>query len=245
MNKEKSAQFYKGSSDTLILSYLQGHMGYAISDSDENPRSVIIVSGDFCFPAGQPDASLLDKLKAPKLIAPVDTDWLKLIENHFGDRVRKFLRYAIKGEPGIFDIEKLEKYASSLKEGFELRLFDKEIFEMARGEAWSADLCSRFRDYDDYRDRALGTAVLHNGILVSGASPYAVYDGGLEIEIDTREDYRRMGLATACGAKFILECLKRNIYPSWDAHDLRSVALAEKLGYHMDHEYLTYELMAD
>lgn len=72
---------------------------------------------------------------------------------------------------------------------------------------------------------------------VSGASSYATYREGIEIEIDTREEYRRMGLAYACGAGLILECLERNIYPSWDAHNLESVALAEKLGYHYDHPY--------
>lgn len=41
-------------------------------------------------------------------------------------------------------------------------------------------------------------------------------------------------------ARLILECLKRGLYPSWDAVDLRSVTLAEKLGYHMDRPYPVY-----
>ena len=51
---------------------------------------------------------------------------------------------------------------------------------------------------------------------------------------------RQAGLAQACGAKLILECLDRGLYPSWDAHDRRSLSLAEKLGYHLDHEYPAY-----
>ncbi|MEG3007650.1 MAG: GNAT family N-acetyltransferase, partial [Oscillospiraceae bacterium] len=31
----------------------------------------------------------------------------------------------------------------------------------------------------------------------------------------------------------------------WDAHDLRSVHLAEKLGYHLSHPYVTYEIAND
>lgn len=115
---------------------------------------------------------------------------------------------------------------------------------MARNETWSADLCSQFKDYSDYKKRAFGVAILHKGKLVSGASPYAVYNGGIEIEIDTKPEYRQKGLATVCGAKLILECLDRKLYPSWDAHDLRSVSLAEKLGYHLDHSYVTFELSA-
>ena len=44
-------------------------------------------------------------------------------------------------------------------------------------------------------------------------------------------------MASACGARLILECLTRGIYPGWDAHDRRSLALAEKLGYRLDHPY--------
>ena len=64
--------------------------------------------------------------------------------------------------------------------------------------------------------------------------------GGIEIE--TREDYRRKGLAYICGAKLILECLKREWYPSWDAQNKWSVSLAEKLGYHFAYEYTAYEV---
>ena len=40
----------------------------------------------------------------------------------------------------------------------------------------------------------------------------------------------------------ILRCLKENLYPSWDAQNINSVHLAEKLGYEFDHEYIAYEV---
>ena len=78
------------------------------------------------------------------------------------------------------------------------------------------------------------------GLPLAGAASYAVCDGAIEIEIDTRPDFRRLGLATACGGKLILECLQRGLYPGWDAHDRRSLALAEKLGYRLAHPYTAY-----
>ena len=56
---------------------------------------------------------------------------------------------------------------------------------------------------------------------------------------------RNRGLASACGAALILECLERGLYPSWDAHTEISAALAEKLGYHVSHPYVVYEVEAD
>lgn len=227
---------------TMIRSFLQGHMGRMLTSGGDTPRSAIIDIGDFCFLAGEPDAELLGGLKGFKLLASKDDTWAALIEDFFGKRAKKIFRYAIKHEPDVFDRSILTSYVKALDANYELRMFDKEIFELARANAWSADLCSQFRDFNDYQRRAIGAAVLHEGKLVAGASPYVVYDNGIEIEIDTKPEFRRRGLATVCGAKLILECLDRGIYPSWDAHDLRSLALAEKLGYHLSHSYVTYEL---
>ncbi len=242
INKRKAAALFDGWEEALIWSCLQEHMGKMLLDNEEDPASAVIDIGDFCFFAGNPNSALLAAIDGAKLLIPKDQPWEKLIEDFYGNRVSKTFRYAIKKEPDVFDVETLNAYIETLDHCYELKLFDQEIYEMAQNEAWSVDLCSQFKNYEDYHNRAIGAAILHKGKLVAGASPYAVYNGGIEIEIDTKPEYRCKGLATVCGAKLILECLKRNIYPSWDAHDLRSVALAEKLGYHLDRPYVTYEL---
>lgn len=43
-------------------------------------------------------------------------------------------------------------------------------------------------------------------------------------------------------AAMAIKCLKRNLYPSRDAHNKASVALAEKLGYHYSHAYTAIEV---
>ena len=101
-------------------------------------------------------------------------------------------------------------------------------------------LCWNFASYRQFEANALGVFILHRGELVSGASAYAFFRGGIEVEIDARVDYRRRGLATVCGAALILECLKRALYPNWDAHIKLSLSLAQKLGYALDREYPCY-----
>ena len=46
-------------------------------------------------------------------------------------------------------------------------------------------------------------------------------------------------------AALILQCLEEGLYPSWDAQNMISVHLAEKLGYELDHEYMVYEVASD
>lgn len=115
------------------------------------------------------------------------------------------------------------------------------MYEACLAEAWSQDLVGNYIDFEQFLELGLGFVVLHKDQVVSGASSYASYSGGIEIEVDTREDCRGQGLATICAAKLILTCLERGLYPSWDAHTLTSLKLAEKLGYELDKAYQSYE----
>ena len=83
---------------------------------------------------------------------------------------------------------------------------------------------------------------MKNGNIVSGASSYSRYREGIEIEVDTVPEERNKGLAAIVCAALILDCLEEGLYPSWDAQNLTSVHLAEKLGYELDHAYTAYEV---
>ena len=60
-----------------------------------------------------------------------------------------------------------------------------------------------------------------------------LYEGHIEIEVDTASEEQRKGLATIASAALILRCLDEDLYPSWDAQNKISVRLAE----HMTDEY--------
>lgn len=244
--KENIEKLFDNWNETLIWSCLQGVMGEIHTNSTEDAAMAIL--GDFVFYAGRPSEELV-KFKPESckqdfiIMVPQNDAWAEVIEKCYGEKAKKVTRYAIKKEPDIFDIPKLEQAVAELPEGYELKLFEEREYDLCRNNNWANDLVSQFKNYDIYKKLGLGAAVLWAGELVAGASSYSSYNGGIEIEIDTREDHRRKGLAYACGAKLILECLKSGLYPSWDAQNKWSVALAEKLGYHFDHEYTAYEIM--
>ena len=239
INFEKIKDLLKTEDDGLILSYLQGYTGKAFVDNENNPTSAQIVVGDFSFFVGDVNIELIKDAKAP-ILTPQDKEWQKAIEDTLRDKVSKKYRYKIKKDINSFDSYKLSEFVNSLDKKYELKQIDQTLYESVLKESWSEDLCSQFKDYDAFKEKGLGFVILKDSEIVSGASSYVVYDDGLEIEIDTKLDYRGKNLATVCGAKLILECLDKNIYPSWDAIDLRSVALAEKLGYQLDTPYVVY-----
>ena len=244
MDLKKIAPLFEGWEETMVWSCLQGCMGYAIVDHEETPRAAQLVVGDFCFFAGEPQDEWIRQPGAPILV-PRDAVWAQRMEAVLGYAAEKRLRYAICKEPDRLNRKTLQRFAQSLQPPFSLRRFDRDLYEQAMAESWSRDFCSLFRDFADFQCRGLGVGVVLDGKLVAGASSYSVYCGGIEIQIETHSAYRRKGLATACGAALILDCLDQGRYPSWDAHDLRSVALAEKLGYRRGDPYWVYVLRDD
>jgi GNAT superfamily N-acetyltransferase len=241
------AQLFEGWEETLIWSCLQGYMGNAWADNSENPQSAQIITGDFCFFAGIPNIELVrnipDSFSSKYILMVPHTDeWGTMIEAAYRNSFNKFMRHAIKKEPEVFDRKQLGSNVKNLPFEYAVKMIDKEIFHRTRSEEWSKDLCSQFPSYREYEKYGLGAAILRGDELVSGAASYSVYNGGIEIEIDTKPEYRRRGLALACASKLILECLDRNLYPSWDAANKESVALSEKLGYHFERKYVTYSI---
>ena len=244
---DKVAPLFKDWEETLIWSCLQGYMGKAWANEKHQPVSTQLIVGDFCFFAGAPDAELVKNIPESFmsdfiLMVPRNEAWEALIEEEYRNKFNKFMRYAIKKEPEVFDREELKQNILKLSHEYKLKQIDEELYIKCRSEDWSKDLCSQFPTFKDYKKLGLGYVILHEDKPVAGASSYTVYEEGIEIEIDTKEDYRRRGLALVCASKLILECLERNLYPSWDAANIASVALAEKLGYHLEKEYVTYSI---
>lgn len=240
-------ELFDGWQETMITSCLQGVMGHLYADSEQHPKSVMAMLGDFCFYAGAPNRELVAYKpngceREFMIMTALLPEWFELIESVYRERAKKVSRYAFKKEPDIFDRDKLSTLTAAIGADYRLQMIDRELFDCCRKQEWSRDFVAQYTDFEQYRRTGLGVVALKDGQPVSGASSYSSYRGGIEIEIDTKAEYRRQGLASACGAKLILECKKRGLYPSWDAQNLWSVALAGKLGYRFDHEYTAYEI---
>ncbi len=247
LNTHRAAPLFSGWEETLIWSCLQGVMGKIYADDKDRPASAMAVLGDFTFFAGHPSLELVSYKPGWcrqdfMIMVPQNKLWQNIITEFYKEKAKIISRYAIKKEPDIFDRAKLEKAVLSLPKEYEISMIDEKLYQMCKAEPWSVDLVSQFPDYENYRKLGIGAVIRKDNQLLSGASSYARYREGIEIEIDTKEEYRRRGLAFACGAKLILECLKLGLYPSWDAHNKGSVALAEKLGYHYSHTYTAVEV---
>ena len=232
---------FDGWQETLIDSCMQKVMGKIYVVDLEDPVSAFAFVGCFGFYAGIPDAELVKNKPAGfVIVVPQNKEWSVLIESVYPD-AKKVTRYAIKKNTR-FDTESLKENLLLLPDGYELKDIDEEIYDQCWKSLVTADFVSSFESKEKYLREGRGVVILKDGEIVSGASSYSRYREGIEIEVDTVEPERRKNLALIACSALILKCLEEGLYPSWDAQNMASVHLAEKLGYELDHEYVAYEI---
>lgn len=238
----KVKALFEGWEETLIYSCLQQVMGKIYVTDLENPKSAFAFVGCFGFFAGEPDRELVsNKPEGFVIMVPQNAQWAALIEECFED-AKKVTRYAIKKDTK-FDVDKLQKEIDKLPDGYELKKIDSEIYDKCLEKRETVDFVSAFDSKERYLQIGRGMVITKNDEIVSGASSYTRYNEGIEIEVDTVESERRKHLATVVCAALILDCLQEGLYPSWDAQNMNSVHLAEKLGYEFAREYIAYEVI--
>lgn len=241
-DREKLYPVFKDMCDTLILTCLQGHMGEAYY-IDEFKAALIYVS-PFAFLAGDINSdnieALLEKIPNDSLLVVENKDFENLIEKRFKEKAYKFKRYSFIRDINNLNYDYIMKLTDDLPQDYILKKVDNEILENKSFYDLSEDFIINFESKEDFLKRGLGYVILKDNEVISGATSFSIYNNGIEIEVDTHKDYRQQGLATIVAGKLIIECLDKRIYPNWDAANLISVSLAEKLGYKMDKEYNTY-----
>ncbi|MBR4760942.1 MAG: GNAT family N-acetyltransferase [Lachnospiraceae bacterium] len=240
----KAESIFEGWQETLIYSCLQKVMGKVFVTDPINPVSASALVGCFEFYAGDPDVELVkNKPGGFVIMVPQNEAWAQLIESVYPD-AKRVTRYAIKKDTQ-FDVEALKKNLQMLPDGYELKPIDYSVYDLCLGSPVTVDFVSAFESREKYLKDGRGMVILKDGRIVSGASSYTRYREGIEIEVDTVESERRKNLALIVCSALILRCLEEGLYPSWDAQNMGSVHLAEKLGYEFDHEYAAYEVASN
>ena len=254
--------FFRDAYDCCPEAFVQGIMGRGFTDSAEEPTYGVIQIGDFCFFGGDGSGtlkgnviSILKNLYKNRdiIFVPLSPSWnQQLADSEYFER---HIRYATEHlDLKDFDRDALASYVTrTTKDGqtigetddcdFIIRPIGEADYAALGNEEWSRDLGSNYSDYAEFKRLGLGFVAVERSTkkMVSGASSFSTSLDSIEIEIDTAPDYRERGLATAVAARMVLECIQRGKYPSWDAANLTSVAIAEKLGYRLLEEYVCYK----
>lgn len=249
----KIKELFQGIQDSMLISFFQGYMGDLWVNSLENPITGLIVSGEYSFYGGAVNTkqalslneTLFDYIDGDKTTAIFSQDsmkWRNLLLSFSKFGPKEIIRHGIVQKDYVFDKDKLTGFIESIPKTYSIRAFDEALYSSSLKEEWSQEFCETFYSYEEYKKQGFAYGIMKNGLLVAGASTMTVYNEGFEIQVATREGYRGQGLALAASASLLLEGIKRNLRPCWDAENEASLHIALKLGYEYMGEYSTVRL---
>lgn len=224
--------------DYSIDCAVEGQMGRAYVDHPERPTAWCINVGPFWYFAGVAGGpggrALLAEFPPHNLLMPSPPEWIGAAREMFGDRLVTFPRYS-------FDAESLsEVHLNAILDTSPHR---EHVRRVDTGLLARPDNYVEYDDFDsaeDFLDRGIAYTMLEGGTLAGAAYSSLVCNRGIEVSLFVDEPYRRRGIATALSAALLLECVRRGLRPNWDAGNLASCALAEKLGYTPTGVYKSY-----
>jgi hypothetical protein len=157
--------------------------------------------------------------------------WEELVQSIHGGKLMEMPRYAFASE--ALDIEHLRTLGSRIPDGYRLAQMDLTLARRLAGEEsrLAEDHMLLFHSPEDFVERGFGFCLLHGDQIASAATTFAICKKGIEIQINTRKEHQRKGLATVIAAHLIVHSLEKDLDPNWDAANESSVGLATKLGY--------------
>ena len=242
-NLNLSQKFFKEIKFYMTKTALQGYMGDVLVDNIEKPEFAMVQLGRFCFVDGNPNNRLarqtLMELDDYYKTIIANENWYKSIEDIFKGEYKIDKRFSIRKDTK-FDKKRLEELSTKIKEEYKIEKIDDKNYKIIKQtDSFSCNITMS----ESFEKYGIGfCAKNETGEIIAVIVSNGVYDDGVEINIKIEENERHKGLGTALGAKMILECLRQNKYPSWDAANLDSVGLAQKLGYEVDSEYRIYKI---
>lgn len=219
-------------------------LGRAWADSPLRPRAAVMAVGDFLYCGGEPGPSAARLLRVA--VSSEKRGWLVCAPGAWKDALDRVApntprtRYAFDPDVQPEDAH-LRRLLSNAPDGVTFERITGEWIARCREAAWSRDFVSLFTD-ERYEREGLGVLVLLDGEPVAGASSYAAYPGGIEVQMESRGDYQGRGLATLASARLILMAHEQGRIAAWDAANAVSAHIAEKLGYRPVGTYTVYEV---
>lgn len=212
-------------------------------DDPDTPKSAFVWDTTHCLyflgNPGEPFREELEKKLASEIIPAAARKKIYVFKIHFTPHWEKNL-------PGIFasfEKRKRQLYAyiapsvevKSPPRGFTIQKINKEFLESPLKNKLDLveEIESCWKSVADFLDNGWGFCITHEERIVCRCTAEYVSQGACGIGIETGEEYKRMGCATAAASALVDCCLSRGITPHWDSWEdnIPSIRTAQKVGF--------------
>jgi len=228
--------------DLGIECVIEGQMGTAFVDAPQNPTAFRIVQGPFWYLAGEARTpggyGMVKDLPAHTWLMPAPPDWVQVAKEIHGTSLLEFSRCSFAAD-GL-SLGYLEKLLDRSKFRDAIEPIDVRLASQFRRDSESYVDISAFDSAEDFVSRGIGFCLQVRERVVAAAFSSLVCSKGIEVSIFVEPEYRERGVATALGSRLVMYCLEWGLEPHWDAANLESCKLAEKLGYRRSGTYMAY-----
>ena len=135
-------------------------------------------------------------------------------------------------------------WAGRIPDGYQLRRIDSALLASLAPPSRAVlteEIGCCWRSIEDFLGQGFGFCVVRGEELVAWSTAEYVSGRDTGIGIETKEEYRGRGFATAAAAAFVDHCLAHRLTPYWDSwrSNTPSVAVAHKVGFG---EFLGYSV---
>ena len=212
---------------------LQGNNGVAEADDDLEPTiarlrlgHLMLFGGDPLLPTARELVENLERVIA----VPETSAWHDLIyESNRHRPIKTWNRTDFSSSE--LDPERLFQLSNHIREeGFRVVPITPDLTTQL-AEVFGSPPFGTFRSVGQFFDLGFGYCGFLGNTLVCSAFSSTVCKRSIGIQINTHDDYRQRGFATAVGATIILHCLENGLGPDWNAATSISASLARKFGY--------------
>ncbi len=230
----------------VVAAALEGRQaGDLHLDSERDPAIGVLVTvggdiflaGDHANPRGHAFLQELFSKDSPyqgrtMVFVPPSMPWTLRLEALFNGRTVRIARRMHVWPGARADDASTNGANPVLPSGMTLHRMDRNWGELCQDHLHD-DMFAQWRELDRFLDEGFGFCVAEDDLPVGACLTYSVGDGVAEADVFTAEDYRRQGIAKACAAAFVAQCLREDLTPSWSSHESNEAShrVAERVGF--------------
>jgi hypothetical protein len=230
--------------DFSVNSVIDSRMCSIYVDDILLPTAFMLTNGIFRVFAGDCNSSVVSKfietMPNNSIVLPSHKGWFNKIRETKNIGTELFHRHSMHHNK--IDIENLKRI--SPPDGYNLKridLIDAELLSQSPDFKYHLQ---NFKNAEDFVNRGLGYIAKYNSTIIGAATSALVCKKGIEINIMVLPIHRKNGVALSLGANFVSDVLSQKLIPNWDAGNLASKSLAQKLGYEFNKSYEVIRVMA-
>lgn len=217
--------------------------GFILADDRNQPNVALSFMGGCIIYGGDANhdsaRNLVQSMKIQPAILSYSESWTALIKDEFREKAKHVTRYYLP----FSSLNKTKLYSLdlSVNENYKLIKANEPIAEKLKEEIGEEYQIHHYMSLKDFVETGCCYCITKGNEICSATAAFIRNRNKIQIQVNTKQSYRRQGMATKTSASMLRYCIENGITADWDACNTNSRDLAYKLGYE---ESIPYEVLS-